>query len=342
MKRSIVILTILVLTINVYANTAPVVSIVSVSQRADDSKLVDIFYNLSDADGDLCTVWVVASLDGGTTWSVPAVTFTGEVGPNQSPGTNKQVIWDAGQDMPGKSGTFKVRVFADDGNGLSPMVVVGAGSFAYQNDYLNQIHVDAFMIDKYEVTNLFYCQFLNAADPDGDYWYSNQEIVRHGNPGSYTYTVQSGRESYPIRHVNLYDAEAFAVWRSDAEGGTYRLPTEQEWEKAAGWDPVLQKLWTYGFQSDSIDCNRCNYNNCVGSPTMVGSYDPYKSYYGCSDMSGNLHEWTSSIYSGDSRVIRGGLWSDGAPYVTVTYRKSDTPLNLIYDIIGFRLVLDIE
>ena len=341
MKSTILISTavlIMVLTAPVFANSAPVVSNVSASQRGDDSKLVDIYYNLADADADNCTVWVTVSLDGGLTWSVPAVTLSGAIGAGIAPGTNKQVVWDAGQDMPGKSGNFKARVFADDGNGPAPMVMVGAGSFPYQNQ-TPWIGVDAFLIDKYEVTNLFYCQFLNAADPDGDHWDSNQEIVRHGNPGSYTYTVQSGRENYPIRYVNFYDAEAFAAWRSSLDGLTYRLPSHHEWEKAAGWDPVQQHHYTYGFHSDTIDCSKCNYNICVGGPTIVSSYDPYKSYYGCYDMSGNVWEWTSSIYSGDSRVIRGGGWSDDATGCAVTFRSGDGP-SLRGGGIGFRLVLD--
>ncbi len=136
MKRTILIFTMVLtvfLTGRALGNSAPVVSNVSASQRGDDSKLVDIYYNLADADGDNCTVWVVVSLDGGATWSVPAATFSGAVGAGVSPGTNKHVIWDAGKDIPGKSGNFKARVFADDGNGPAPMVMVGAGSFPYQN-----------------------------------------------------------------------------------------------------------------------------------------------------------------------------------------------------------------
>ena len=66
-----------VLSAATWANSAPVVSSVSASQRADDSKLVDIYYNLADVDGDVCTVWVAASNDGGTTWSIPVLTVSG-------------------------------------------------------------------------------------------------------------------------------------------------------------------------------------------------------------------------------------------------------------------------
>ena len=340
MKRIIVILVSLFLVANVYGNSAPVVSNVSASQRGDDSKLVDIYYNLADADGDNCTVWVSVSDNGGTNWRVPVDNFTGAVGQSINPGTNKHITWDAGADMPGKSGNFKVRVFADDGNSQDSMLSVPSGWFAYQNTPIGSyIFVDSYMISKYELTVSQYCQFLNVDDPDGTYWHSGQEIIKKGDPGNHYYEIQSGRDNYPVRYVSFYDAEAYALWKSNITGLTYRLPTEQEWEKAAGWDPVQQHHYTYGFHSDTIDCSKCNYNICVGGPTIVSSYDPYKSYYGCYDMSGNVWEWTSSIYSGDSRVIRGGGWSDDATGCAVTFRSGDGP-SLRGGGIGFRLVLD--
>jgi hypothetical protein len=332
----------------VFANSAPQVSGVTASQRNDDSKLVDIYYNLSDADSDQCTVWVVISDDGGVSWKVPAVTFTGHVGQAVTPGSGKHAIWDAGKDMPGKVATYKARVYADDGKGPANMILVPAGYFAYQGNYTTQTFVNSFQIDKYEVTNDFYCQFLNNADPTGAHYYASMEIDRWGNSGSYYYTVKTGKGSYPVQYASALDAEAFAAWRSSTYGGTYRLPTEQEWEKAAGWDPLQSKLWTYGFQSNAIDCTRCNYNNCKGVPMAVGFYNGVNagtvnsySYYGCYDMSGNLWEWTSSMYDGSNRVIRGGGWGTDASSCAVTYRNNDAP-SYRDNYLGFRLCLDLN
>ena len=331
------------------------VSSISVSQRADDSNLVDISFNLADADGDDCTVWVSVSDDGGTNnWRVPMDKFSGAIGQSVSPGTNKHITWDAEQDMSDKAGTFKVRVFADDGNGPDSMVLVPGG---YYFDALagKDVFIDSFMIAKYETTVSQYCQFLNAADWDERYWHQRQEINKKfivgPRYGSSDHTIKSGRENYPVRSVSFFDAEAYAAWKSSTTGLVYRLPTEQEWEKAAGWDPELQKLWTYGFQSNSIDCNRCNYNKCVGKSREtreIGYYDGVnpstldsKSYYGCYDMSGNVWEWTSSIYSGSSRVLRGGYWGTYATFCAVTHRGSGSPASRYKDT-GFRLVLDLN
>ena len=327
------------------ANSAPEVSNVRASQRADDSKLVDITYNLYDADGDVCTVWVLASINGGATWTVPVFTLIGAAGSNVSPGSDKHIVWDAGADVPGRVGDIKVRVLADDGQGGMAMVFVPGGTFMYQGS--TRVHLESYFIGKYEVTCQEYCEFLNHADHWGDHYGGYPEIEQYGVAGEYTYTVLQGKKQYPVRNVSYYDAVAYAAWLSEQTGRHYRLPTEQEWEKAAGWDPDLQKLWTYGFQQDNISSAWCNYDNAYGGPLPVGSFDgtgnknDAYSYYGCYDMTGNVCEWTSSIYSGSSRVIRGGSCVNYASYCRVANRGSGAPSNRS-SYFGFRLVLDLD
>jgi formylglycine-generating enzyme required for sulfatase activity len=225
------------------------------------------------------------------------------------------------------------------------MVLVPAGWFKYQNHATADTYCASFTIDRYEVTNAQYCEYLNSGQPGSDSrWSSSMEIARFGSSGSYTYSVQSGKEQFPIRYVSAFDAEAFAAWKSATYGGTYRLPTEQEWEKAAGWDPVIQKLWTYGCQRDSIDCTWVNFSNCYGMPLAIGSFNGTdgknlaRSYYGCYDMSGNVMEWTSSMYDASYRVIRDGVWNLGATFCTVTFRYYNLPSGQGGNF-GFRLVM---
>ncbi len=296
---------------DVQAQSGAVVSNVTASQRQDYSRLVDVRYNLSASVN--CTVWVVVSDNGGTTWSVPAQTVTGAVGRNIGPGMNKLVTWDAGADIPGKTGNFRVRVYADDGVNNS-MVLIPSGSFPYQNG--NPFFVPAFMIDKYEVTNQRYCEFLNAADPNGTHWDSNQEITRSGTPPSVYYAVNPGRQNYPVRYVSYDDAVAMAAWLSSRDGRIWRLPTEQEWEKSAAWDPSLQKHWTYGFLNDSIDCSWANTHSgyqCYGSVTECGHFNGIggtndaRTFFGCYDITGNLFEMTAP--ANPSSFVRGGAYA---------------------------------
>ncbi len=142
-------------------NTVPVVSNVTASQRIDGSKLVDIYYDVNDVDGDLCTIWVQVSDDGGTTWNVRSRTFVegSDVGVGIAPGTGKYVIWDCGTDLPGANGTnYKIRVYTDDDDGDGPgvMLPVPGSWFPYQNVSQPEdwIFVDSLLIDKYEVTNV--------------------------------------------------------------------------------------------------------------------------------------------------------------------------------------------
>jgi len=344
----------------VLANSPPVVSNVTASQRTDGSNLVDIRYNLYDADGDLCTVFLRISSDDGATWKVPALTVWGHVGENISPGASRHIIWDVGRDAPGLvGGNFKARVIADDGNHLAEMSYVSAGLFRTSTGVW--VYMDDYYIDTFEVTNQFYCMFLNSGGQD-DRYRQSAEIERNGIEGHYTYRPIDGFENRPVRWVTWYDTVAFCNWRSEAEGlpvGTYHLPTEAQWEKAAGWDPGAGKLWTYGFQSDEITPERANYNRNVGTTTDVGSYHPWRSYYGLYDASGNVWEWCSDWYedttypsstsnptgptSGSYKVIRGGSWSNIAPAscVETGSRYSDAP-SLVPDSYGFRCARTLE
>lgn len=236
-------------------------------------------------------------------------------------------------------------VFADT-NPKDPaqMVPVPPGWFAFQNNYKSMFHIDAFKIDKYEITNDFYCRFLNDADPCGLHHYPQMQITRQGSLPKYRYSVKTGKERFPVCFVNIDDANAFAAWRGKIYGGAYSLPTELQWEKAAGWDPELKKMFKYGYHSDVIDSTWCNYDNFHGA-FSVGSFNgtsgkkDARNFYGCYDMSGNVWEWTTSPYDRTSRVVRGGgFTSEADENCSSTYRGSAHPSSPVDDI-GFRLIL---
>lgn len=104
------------ISISLAQEKSPLIRDVIVTQRADAGKFVDIFYNLEDADADKCFVSVKVSDDGGSTYSVPASNFTGDVGSGIAPGTAKCIIWDSKTDLPDAYGAnYKVAVTASDG-----------------------------------------------------------------------------------------------------------------------------------------------------------------------------------------------------------------------------------
>lgn len=99
----------------------PVVSNVRFAQRTDGSRIVDVTYDLADADGDACAVTLLASDDGGADWIMPCAQYTGDAGRGVLPGPDRHIVWSFGLDNAGWEGDdFRVRVVASDLGTLFP------------------------------------------------------------------------------------------------------------------------------------------------------------------------------------------------------------------------------
>lgn len=97
-------------------NTPPVVTNVDFNMRNDGSKIVDITYDVYDAQGQTMTVTIAASSDGGVTWNLPITQVSGEVGSGITNGTGKTIAWNAGAEIPNfYSATVQIRITADNG-----------------------------------------------------------------------------------------------------------------------------------------------------------------------------------------------------------------------------------
>lgn len=199
----------------------------------------------------------------------------------------------------------------------SGMILIEAGEFIMGSDNIldaqpqRKVYVDSFYIDKYEVTNEEYVEFLNSIGKhegyiDLDSGYCKIEKING------VYTVKKGYEKYPVVEVSWNGANMYAKWAGK------RLPTEAEWEKAARGVDGRKYPW-----GDTFDRNKCNTN--MRSVMSVGSYPEGASPYGCQDMAGNVWEWVADWYSSDyyknsplinpqgphsgtQRVWRGGSW----------------------------------
>ncbi len=118
-------------------NNVPVIENVRFIQHTDGTLLVDIYYDVLDADGNTLEIKVEASNDNGASWTLPCSTLSGDVGSGISSGQNKHVLWDFYADNPLISGySFRIRITADDNKhtlftSISP---AGSGSISRNPD----------------------------------------------------------------------------------------------------------------------------------------------------------------------------------------------------------------
>ena len=320
--------------------TAPIIYNTSVAQRTDGSKLVDISYDLFDANGDLCEVALKLSSDGGTTFDyIPnPANLSGDIGDDIVPGTGKSIVWDAGVEGVGFDGSQYVMQFhAEDGRWPIPenFVSVQGGTVA-------GITVSDFYIDKYELTNAEWNAVMGSGGGDtyphayvswfGAIEYCNRRSIMEDLPPCYSYLAYGTNPDNWPSGWNSTSGNSLNV-SCDWNAPGYRLPSEAEWEYAARGG-----LQTHGYTySGSNDLNLVGWydGNSGGSSHPVGQLAPNE--LGTYDMSGNLWELVWDVYSGSDRVGRGGGWCSIAGVCTVSSRSNGNA-TLSHSYIGFRCV----
>ncbi|SPP64805.1 conserved exported hypothetical protein [Nitrospira lenta] len=229
------------------------------------------------------------------------------------------------------------------------MVRIQAGPFTMGSDkktdknaYLvempqRSVYLDAYEIDKYEVTTVQYLKFVLATNrpPQVDWKFDG------GN-------FQETMVSHPIMHVTWYEADEYCKWAGK------RLPTEAEWEKAARGETDTR---IYPWGNEMAGLSRANFGRTgLSGPVRdrperlllyppiisVFKYDNAASPYGVFQMAGNVAEWVSDWYDkdyyktapdknpkgpdkGSQKAFRGGGWIDSTPSVRVSQRNGTDP-----------------
>jgi formylglycine-generating enzyme len=217
--------------------------------------------------------------------------------------------------------------------------VMGINDIKIEQRPSHKVYLDAFYIDRYEVTNAQYYEFLEYIKKTGDHskCHKDEPINNDHTPLNWEKDYYN-HPDYPVVRIDWYDAYAYAAWAGK------RLPTEAEWEKAArGTD---ERKWPWGNEWDPKKCN-------IGDPEPIGSHEDGKSPYGCYDMAGSVAEWCADwgdmhYYDrspqknpkgpskGDKKIIRGGSrFGNFGILLRCTARKAMSP-NLGNMSVGFR------
>ena len=251
-------------------------------------------------------------------------------------------------EKPESGTTADVESVAESAPGEEPisdeMVTIPAGPFVrgtesggFDERPPRTIHVDEFSIDRYEVTNHQYQQFVVATG--------------HRKPGLPSRYAKSGAKvrgiNQPIVYVSWDDAEAYCRWKGK------RLPTEAEWEKAMrGTDG---RLWPWGDKERPDGANWARVQDGHEVSARVGTFPLDKSPYGVMDGAGNVMEWVADWYDetyyknssdqnppspeyGTYRVLRGGGYTTTGGDVRITSRSKMMP-DFRDETIGFRCAI---
>lgn len=220
------------------------------------------------------------------------------------------VTGSAGMSLPMYSSDTRV------GAAPNEMLLIAAGVFVRgSNDRLvdegpqHNVRLPSFYIDKYEVTNLQYKQFIDASNRRSPDHFRNR-------------TFPEGKADHPVTYVSWFDAKAYCEWAGK------RLPTDQEWEKAARGTDGRTFPWGDNFGIDRANTPvRWEQLKVEGDTTPVGAFQKGISPFGMYDASGNVWEWTDAwyqAYPGNNRenenygekyrVLKGGSWWDCSFY----------------------------
>jgi formylglycine-generating enzyme required for sulfatase activity len=233
-----------------------------------------------------------------------------------------------------------------------------------------------YSIDKYDVTNAQYVDFLNAKDPTG----ANLLGLAGGTAISFASNAAVGNRystfdpNGPVNSVSWYSAARFANWLSNGQGnsstetGAYTLiggtpipsngltvsrnagthvfiPSRDEWYKAAYFNPATSSYFLFPTSSNTQPTaiappggpNSGNYHGAVGHPTDVGAYTATTSPIGAFDMGGDVAQWNEAIVTSQQRrATFGGSFAE-----TAQQSGSGSSLNpqVGNPDIGFRVVM---
>ncbi len=204
----------------------------------------------------------------------------------------------------------------------------------FESEKRRKVNLKSYSIDINLVTNKDYFKFVKATGRKAPFvdrktWdgyhlaHSYKEVKRFlWKDGAFP----AKRGAHPVVLVDHADAKAYCAWRE------LRLPSEEEWEKAARGAKGRYFPWGNEFDPKLLN----SYDAGPYDTTPVGSYEKGKSVYGLYDMAGQVFEWTSTPAKPSGKyIVKGGSWDD-YPGVTRGAARHGRPETIKHILIGFR------
>jgi len=236
-----------------------------------------------------------------------------------------------------------IRDRLQDGSIGPAMVEIPAGRFLMGSDRstlkqderpLHRVELKRFYAGRDEVTFDEYDRFAKATGrtlPNDQGW---------------------GRGRRPVINVTWEDAVAYVAWLSEQTGARYRLPTEAEWEYAAGAGNNSLYWWGYKLEENQANCYNCGVKWAGDRTAPVGLFKANP--FGLHNTAGNVMEWIQDCYSPNyvdaptngaawtatlckQRVVRGGAYSKSGMSMQTTERNKQAPSSRL-SVLGFRVV----
>ncbi len=272
----------------------------------------------------------------------------------------------------GVQGMLTTVAFSQSSGGSTPMVTIPAGpaligstpeereygyrldetlhqsDVARQNQWFEsetrrQVTLPGYALDVTPVTNAAYAQFVQHTGHRAPFvsaaeWQSSQLLHEYLTVQKFLWSQGQpppGRALHPVVLVSHADAMAYCAWRGQRDGRPLRLPSEEEWEKAARGPHGHYFPW-----GDTFDASRLNSADAGPFDTVpVGQYPQGQSPYGVLDMAGQVFEWTTTPFTTTPLryTVKGGSWDD-YPGVTRAAARHGRPAALKHILVGFRCV----
>ncbi len=220
---------------------------------------------------------------------------------------------------------------------LTPVI---EGKFLY-GEAKEERETKPFLAGVYPVTNAQFAHFIKAGGYENQQWWRKEgwqyrQKARWTQP-RYWNDSEWNNPNHPLVGVSWYEAEAFCNWLTAEFEQTYRLPTEEEWERLARGQHGREYPW-----GNSWAKGVCNTReSMIGQTSPVGMFPGGVSPTGAYDCAGNVWEWCLDFYDNrtDVRVLRGGAFHNSADLARCAFRVNDYDPHHRSGRFGFRCVL---